>query len=303
MARGATRRVDQSRSQAVRPLNRIVVRPYRTASSGANIEPPAFGVADLDVHTPIPVSARYVVEPGEVRGACGLPSGAAIAISLSVNCDLTLWSGHAVETVVGDASVEGVLEVEVPAGHAAGALEAKCAVVLAEELPRTDPLVASVRGSVLFEAPRVREVLDKSGSHFPTDALSFAKAGRERGARWSVEYLYGSLEDPLLAGIRLLINTDTKAWTALNAAASDPLHQEVGTEMRRYVLSEMVRQAVEDEGFAEGVIWPEGSVGRHFDDVIRVYGRGRSIEELRTIRRMDRTRFEEALQALEADIL
>jgi hypothetical protein len=284
-------------------VNRIVVRPYMTASSGVIFEPPSFGVADLDVHTPIHVAVRYVVEPAEVRSACGLPDGSAIALALSVNCDLTLWSGHATELIEGEEAFEGALDVEIPAGHAAGAVDAECAVILAEDLPRTDPFVASVKGSVLFEGPKGREVLDGSGSHFPTDALSFATAGRERGARWSVEYLYGSLEEPLLAGIRLLINTDTQAWTALNAAASDPLHQEVGTEMRRYVLSDMVRHAVEDETFTDGVVWPEGSVGRHFDEVIRVYAGGRSIDQLRTMRRSDRPRFEEALQALEADVL
>lgn len=284
-------------------MNRIVVRPYMTASSGVLFEPPAFGVADLDVHTPIHVAVRYVVEPAEVRSACGVPEGTAIAVALSVNCDLTLWSGHATELIEGDATVEGTLDVEIAAGHAAGAVESACAVILAENLPRTDPFVASLRGSVLFEGSRGREILDGSGSHFPTDALSFATAGREPGARWSVGYLYGSLEEPLLAGIRLLINTDTKAWTALNAAASDPLHEEVGTEMRRYVLSDMVRHAVEDDAFTDGVVWPEGSVGRHFDEVIHAYGGGRSIEQLRTIRRTDRPRFEEALQALEADVL
>lgn len=284
-------------------MNRIVVRPFLTASSGVLIEPPAFGVADLDVHTPIHVTVRYVIEPAEVRIACGVPRSTAIAVALSVNCDLTLWSGHATELIEGDAPIEGALDVEIPAGHAAGAVEAESAVILAEDLPRTDPFVASVKGSVLFEGSRGREILDGSGSHFPTDALSFATAGRERGARWSVEYLYGSLEEPLLAGIRLLINTDTRAWTALNAAASDPLHQEIGTEMRRYVLADMVRNAVEDDAFTDGVVWPEGSVGRHLDEVMRVYGGGRSIEQLRTIRRTDRPRFEEALQALEADVL
>ena len=284
-------------------MNRIVVRPYMTATSGVVFEPPAFGVADLDVHTPIHVATRFLIEPDDVRTACGLPDGCRIAVVLSVHCDLTLWSDHATMLVDGRDAVEGALDVEIPAGHAAGAVEAECAVLLAEPLPRVDPFVASVTGSVLFEGPRGREVLDGAGSHFPTDALSFVAAGRERGARWSVEYLYGTLEEPLLAGIRLLINTDTQAWNALNAAASDPLHQEVGTEMRRYVLSDMVRHAVEDEAFTGGVVWPEGSVGRHLDDVIRVYGGGRSIEQLRTMRRTDRPRFEEALQALEADVL
>jgi hypothetical protein len=283
-------------------VNRIVVRPYMTASSGVVFEPPTFGVADLDVHTPIRVTTRYRLEPDDVRTVCGLPEGGRLAVVLSVHCDLTLWSGHATALVGGRDTVEGALEVEIPAGHAAGAVEAECVVLLAESLPRTEPFVAHVAGSLLFEGPRGREVLDGAGSHFPTDALSFAAAGRERGARWSVEYLYGALEEPLLAGIRLLINTDTRAWNALNAAASDPLHQEVGTEMRRYVLSDMVRHAIEDEAFTGGVVWPEGSVGRHFDDVIRVYGGGRSVEQLRTIRRTDRPRFEEALQALEADV-
>jgi hypothetical protein len=287
----------------MRPVNRIVVRPYMTTSSGVVFEPPTFGAADLDVHTPIHVATRYRVEPDEVRMACGLPGDCTLAVVLSVNCDLTLWASHATVRVDGRDAVEGSLDVEMPAGHAAGAVEAGCFVLLAEDLPRSDPFVASFEGSVLFAGPNAREILDGSGSHFPTDALSFDAAGRERGARWSVEYLYGTLEEPLLAGIRLLINTDTRAWTALNAASSDPLHQEVGTEMRRYVLSDMVRHAVEDEAFAGGVIWPEGSVGRHFDDVIRVYGRGRSIDQLRTMRRIDRSRFEEALQALEADVL
>lgn len=284
-------------------MNRIVVRPYMTATSGVVFEPPAFGVADLDVHTPIHVGTRFRIEPDEVRSACGLPASCRLAVALSVHCDLTLWSGHATMTLEGREAVEGALDVEIPAGHAAGAVEAVCAVLLEDELPRTEPFAATRRGSVLFEGPHGREVLDGSGSHFPTDALSFMAAGRERGARWSVEYVYGTLDEPLLAGIRLLINTDTQAWKALNAAASDALHQEVGTEMRRYVLSDMVRHAVEDEAFAGEMIWPEGSVGRHFDDVIVVYGGGRSIEQLRTLRKTDRPRFEEALQALEADVL
>lgn len=283
-------------------MTNIVVRPYRMASSDVYFEQPEFGVSDLDAHTPIQVAVRYEIEPAKVRSACGLPDGTAIAVALSVSCDLTLWSGHATELVVSDYTVEGALNVEIPAGHAAGVVEADCAIILAEDLPRRDPLVASVRGSVLFEGPRGREVLDGSGSHFPADALSFAAAGREGGARWSVEYMYGSLEEPLLAGIRLLVNTDTQAWTALNAAASDLLRREVGTEMRRYVLSDMVRQAVEDPTFTDDVVWPEGSVGRHFDDVIRIYGGGRSIDQFRTIRLTDRPRFEEALQALEADL-
>jgi len=285
----------------------MIVRPYVTVSSGDAvaglvIEPPVFGVSELDVHTPIRVSTRYKVDPAEVRSVCGLPEDARLAVALSVHCDLTLWSGHSTALAAGRDPIEGALDVEIPAGHGAGAIEAECTVLLAEDLPRVDPFVATVAGSVLYEGPRGREVLDGSGSHFPTDALSFAAAGRERGARWSVEYLYSSLEEPLLAGIRLLINTDTQAWRALNASASDPLHQQVGTELRRYVLADMVRYAVEDEAFTSGVTWPEGSVGKHFDDIISVYGGGRSIEQLRTIRRTDRPRFEEALQALEADV-
>ncbi len=286
-------------------MNRIVVRPYLTAPAGSGVvfEPPTFGAGELDINTPIDVAVRYLLDPVRLRDDCDLPAGCALAVTLSVNCDMTLWSEHATVRVDDDTAREGVLEVRVPAGHAAGALEAECSVLLAENVVPAGPFVATRTGSLLAEGPRGREVLDGSGSHFPTDALSFAAAGREPGARWSVDYLYGSLEEPLLAGIRLLINTDTQAWTALNAQTTDALHREVGTEMRRYVLSDMVRHAVEDEAFTSGVTWPEGSVGKHFDDVISVYGGGRSIEQLRTLRITDRTRFEEALQALEADVL
>lgn len=283
-------------------MNRVVVRPYMTASSGVAFDPIAFAMADIDVQTPISIATRFHIEPDEVRSECGLPEGCRLAVILAVHCDLTLWSGHSTIQVEGGGAVEGSLEVVIPGGHAAGAVAAECAVILAEPLARTDPFVAFAEGSVLYRGPQGRQLLGGEGSHFPTDALSFEAAGRERGARWSVEYLYDTLDEPLLAGIRLLINTDTQAWNALNSTASDPLHRQLGTELRRYVLSDMVRRAVEDEYFTGGVVWPEGSVGKHFDDVIRTYGRGRSVEQLRSIRDFDRARFEEVLQALEADL-
>lgn len=284
----------------------VDLAPFRTVPVGP--ETVAFPPVDVhglpwEVTAAISVTGTVVADPRKCREAAGLPKEAPLVAVLEVWCDDTYWS-DAATTPLREQAGPVPLEVVAPPGMVYGRLGYRRLVALGADLDHDTPDIAHHRGNILAVSPHGSVNLSGDGGQFPTEVIDFATAGLVGDARWSIRFRYESLDDPVLGTVALMLNEGSPVVRVLRGReqAPDELQAAYGRELRRFVVTEIVRQAVADEQLVDGVDWADHSVGDLLAGILGRFCGGRSVRELRTLAAQDRERFEMILTGAVPDV-
>lgn len=285
----------------------INVAPFRTVPDGP--ETIAFLPSEIEglpweAAASIVVRAATTVDGDECRRLAGLPADAPLQVALEAWCDSTYWSACAVANVP-----EGVptvtLELSTPPGAVYGKLQHRRLLILGADVPDMSPDVASRRGSILAASLTSAVTLSGEGGQFPTQPVDFAAAGLAPDARWALRFRHESPEDPVLGTVALLLNEAAPAVRILRGQgeASEDLRRQLGRELRRFLVAQIIREAVLDEQLDPTIAWPEHSVGDLMLGIVDRFTGGRTLEQLRTMAKADRQAFEAVLDGGVPDVL
>lgn len=282
----------------------VDVPPFRTCVG--HVEHIAFAPVDVDglpwdMDTQLQLTQRVSADVDAVRRCCGLEHGAPLAVALEVTCDQTYWTARAVEPLPDGDLADVQLNLTIPPRTVAGRLRIEAVGLLAENRPGAAGVRGATRaGSRVATSGRSGITLEGGADQFPTAVVSFAKTGRVTSARWTVEYTYDTPDQPLLGTVRLLLNGDSTDVQRLMSRTSDAQgdRSSLGADLRRFLLGDLVRQALSDSSFEDTDVWPEESVGRTVQDVLDRYMEGRTLNQLRALQTSDRPQFEQLLQAI-----
>lgn len=285
----------------------VDVAPFRTVPVGP--ETVIFPPWDVDglpwePSATVRISAPVAFDDAACRSHAGLPDDAPLLVVLEVWCDSTYWSAvDSVDVPAGAGTV--TLHAEAPPGTVYGKIQHRRLLVLADDIEVESADVAARRGNILAASRNGTVTLSGEGGQFPTDPADFAAAGLDPDARWSLRFRHESPEDPVLGTVTLLLNESAPTVRILRGQddAPDELRQVLGRELRRYVVAQVIREAVADDQLDPTVDWPEHSVGELMTEVVARFAGGRTVDELRTMAKAERQRFETVLEGAVPDVL
>lgn len=212
---------------------------------------PSDQVDGWDYQTPVTVSGHLRTIPEKVREHCGISSSdpSAVQVLMRVDCQET---GNRWIDCRSFSCQEGIdLQVEIPAGTAAGSLGVSYELVLNRENPaQRGRRVATRCGSRLYQHPRTyRFQLEGDAEEFPMDAFPFRGGEFPSESAWVLDFNGDDLSAPYLASVRLYLNT------------GHPDYEEFVTRsalITRDVLLQMI--------FAVAVNGYDGSAGSRYED-------------------------------------
>lgn len=285
----------------------VDVAPFRTVPVGpSTVMFPPWDIDGLpwEASARIRIAGPVSFDDAACRAAAGLPDEAPLLAVLEVWCDNTYWSVvESIEVPAGTGTV--MLHAEAPPGTVYGQIQHRRMLVLADDISVESADVATRRGSILAVSSNSTVMLSGEGGQFPTDPADFGTAGLNPDARWSLRFRHESPEDPVLGTLTLLLNEAAPAVRILRQQdeASDEVRKLLGRELRRYVVAQVIREAVADEQLDPTVDWPEHSVGALMSEVVDRFAGGRTLDELRTMAKADRQRFEAVLEGAVPDVL
>lgn len=287
-------------------MPRVDVPPFRRPRQGYEFAPVDVHELPWDMDTPLRATTRVTVEADAVRASAGLDETAQLAVALKCTCDHTYWSSADVRGVPqnGGQISEVALDIKIPARTVAHVIEFTTIILLAEDVKPGGPRSATRAGSVLATGGARRVDLEGGGGQFPVEAVPF-RGHRVPGARWSLELDYDDPEEPFLGAARLYLNSDSDSVKLLRSDSSDPpselVREVIGAELRRYVVATLVRSALDDDAVDDRNTWIEGSVGYVYRSMMDRYIDGMSPSELRSLRQLNSSRFEQLLEATVED--
>ncbi|MCX6394842.1 MAG: hypothetical protein NTY57_08360 [Solirubrobacterales bacterium] len=254
---------------------------------------------DWDPATPFEAIREVAVDFERLIGECQLGLGATLAVTSEIRSDRTTLRvlGDTI-TVTADSSadVQSVLAVS---GSALGGLVKLSTTLTLVSSGDSGPLAASRVGSELWRSHTFGCALEGGAARFPTSAVSFSKSPLldDKGA-WSLDWQIQSLDEPVLASVRLLINTDNPRVreaiiTGSTAPDSEVIRSMISFDVARTLITSALRS---DEFLARYESFPEGSVGRAIAELIQTHW-GESPGSLAQRLSIRPNRFEAEIQA------
>lgn len=284
----------------------VDVAPFRTVPDGP--ETIAFLPSEVEglpweAAGSIVIRAAVAVDGDQCRRLAGLPGEAPLQVVLEAWCDGTYWSTCAVDNVP-DGAGTITLELSTPPGAVYGKVQHRRLLVLGADVPASSPDIASKRGSILASSAASTVTLSGEGGQFPTQVVDFASVRLAPDARWALRFRHESPEDPVLGTVSLLLNEAAPAVEILRGQgeASEDLQRQLGRELRRFLVAQIIREAVQDEQLDPTIDWPEHSVGDLMLGIVDRFTGGRTLGELRTMEKAERQAFEAVLEGAVPDV-
>ena len=280
-------------------MPRVSIKPFRVAppvDGGVIFMPPEITGLPWDMDVTLQVHATIAVDRGKMTAQCGLHEDTPLDVVVIAHSDTAYWTASGSLPVPPGGPHTIPLQLSVPSRTVADRLVLYRRVVLGADLDPVEGRVADRRGSILCDAPPHAVRLEGTDGQFPIDSVSFEHTNRSPSARWTVEYSYDSPEQPLLGAIRVLLNSAHAAVATLTEQTESlsEVQTLLGAELRRFVIADVLRQAVADEAFPSAQEWPDESLGHTANEFASRYC-GTTIEELRSLGVIDRSRFEALL--------
>lgn len=276
----------------------LLTEPWQLSVGSKSDELPAF-IPHWDANVNISLARSVVVDVDDARRACGLGEGDPLRV-------LAVWrssgtalrgAGTIVDLPRGGLQV-AVLQLDVNGVDLAGEVEVGTQLVLARESTAPPP-APRIPGSVLWEET-VQVALEGTSSRFPVEVADFDRASwLPSGAAWRLSWNGQDLEEPLLRGLQLIINSrhtavveavQTPYPTTEQQAIRSTIYYDVGRSLIRGVLAN-------DDFVRESVAYPEGSIGRAAHRLIRSLFPGDSNVGLRATLMERPDQFDSMLQA------
>jgi hypothetical protein len=254
-----------------------------------------------DPFTDIEVFRTIEVDADAVREACELGSDATLALTASWYSSRTRLSveGKPVELGTLGGLVQAPLSLEVPGATTGGRLDLRTRLVIRHAGASPSPISPKREGATLW-MHETRITLEGGASRFPVTALDFTVVPRlPDGGSWAVEWNPEQLDAPVLAALRLIVNSNNRTLLdALRSGSSDARSSVVRSFVTFDVARTLVRGALRSEPFvADPESFEEGSVGRMLFELLAMCWPGMPVKALVTRSHDDPGRLEAELQA------
>ena len=247
--------------------------------------------------------ARHLaIEPAALRRACGLGKSSAVRLAVAWTAHSAINAGNLAARVDfeldGDSRLEETIVVEIPSSELADSVEIISVLALVRRGQDATPIAARDPGSVLWR-DSMTLILEGSRPRLSILPQDFgALPGPEQGAAW---YLWTSPEWLSLhptAGITVYVNSGRPAiLAALRTRRGGSTELAVQSVFFHEVGRALLERALDDDDFSEEQDYARGTSGHSIRARLHaLFGRA-SIDEVRTLRRIEPMRFERILQS------
>lgn len=291
-------------------MTRVSTPPFRQAAAGSILPADWEVLSDTtwiplgesldawDYATPVPLRRKVEVQLDEVRESCRLPSGAPIALSVVWHSTGTNRRGSLVNVRVEDDQI--ILAASLPGQNLGGQLRLHTRLILSGANPDPVPLAPRRPGSILWE-DRIVVHLEGESPMFPVEVVSFPEIGLPEGAAWYLDWNPSELDHATLGAIRLFVNSDHETvHRAVTAPKADDEARAVISTLRWDLLRQLVEGALDVEDFDPSTEYAPGSLGRSLRSALTTAFGRESAGGLRSLRTIDRSRFDARIQAAAA---
>ncbi|HND33337.1 MAG TPA: hypothetical protein PLA94_25235 [Myxococcota bacterium] len=252
-----------------------------------------------DPSTDLLLRRKFRVDVDGLRADCRLPPQAELRLVATWHSLGTTLRSVGERTVLPTSGAySGQVSLSIPADQLGGDLRLKLTICLATALP-SRPVTAFRAGSVLWEDEReVR--LEGGSSRFPMEDISFSEAGWQFpvGAAWRLIWEEEDLELPFLGSVRLYLNRDHAMIRELIEQPEQRTSRIVASLLQFEVARSLLKGALASENYrARKEPWPEDSVGKVVERLLKAHFKDQSPEGLRTLQAKQPDQWESLLQA------
>lgn len=279
--------------------NRITAGDWQLSSGGALVALPEV-LPHWDPNTPVAVSRHLALDVEGIVKDCGLGTARMHAL-IAWHSPGTAIRGTSSPVTLDAATDAASLTLKVDGSSLASSLVLETQIVMIEGRARGS-LAPRLAGSILWR-DRCELVLEGAGTRFPVELCDFqARSWLPENAGWYLEWDPEELDQPVLGGVRLLVNTRHErvrdAIEACSLAAGVPPGPEAIVAALYHDVGRMlIMGALANEDFVSNPRrYPAASVGRIVANLISSIFAGRDVSELSARRQSQPFGFECELQ-------
>ena len=236
-----------------------------------------------------------------VRADCRLGADSAFALVPSWLSSRTRLGSAGPAVELGDlrGQVRAPLSLTVPGASSGGRLRLRTELIVRSAGALSSPISPTRSGTILWYDERTI-ALEGSSSRFPISAIDFAaQPGAPESGAWMLEWSPDDFAAPVLADLRLLINSSNETLVAaLRTGASDPGSASVRQFVMFDVARTLVHGALNDEDFvAHPDEFDEATIGRMLSELLALSWPGVPVASLAARLREQPQRLNAELQA------
>ncbi|MEV5541774.1 hypothetical protein AB0L13_33520 [Saccharopolyspora shandongensis] len=237
---------------------------------------------DWDYRMDLRLRRSIHIEAARARAEAGLPSNAALALSVvwtSTGSNLRAPAQHIRIDDTDSGSVQ--LEFELRGSDLGGTLVLDISLVLAEALLNGRPAAPHRAGSVLW-SDRHSMRLQGDSAQFPVSIIDFAKTSFPDGAAWHLQ-VPENLERATMGSLLLLVNERNVATASAFQNAGNPrqIDSAILSAVRADAVRTMIEHALRDDDFHDEASFPDDTWGATLSGLFSQIFPGRSIKEMR----------------------
>lgn len=245
-------------------------------------------LVDWDYQTDLGLECSIEVDLDKVRGTCGLPPEAELALTIvwsSSGSGLRMLAHRITLRGAGVRTVQPAFTVL--GRESGGVLTLHTQLVLARRLDNPDPTGPRRAGSVLWRTlTQVR--LQGNASQFPMTVVDFLDAGYPADAPWHLE-IGRNLEAATMGALLLLVNSRTTlVLEALRKAnKATPAERMIQSALRQDVTRLLIEHALDHEELEDDSTFEPDTLGHTLLGVVRTHFPETDVASLRSIRHGD----------------
>jgi hypothetical protein len=233
-------------------------------------------------------------------GECELSDDSVVRVALTWHSSGTglRGNGSSEDLSLNYDSREVLLQTDIRGEDLAQALNLEMGLILLRPGSQSGRLAARRPGSNLWSQAR-RLVLEGQASRFPVELKDFGQTGwLQPAAGWYLDWTYDDLEAPLLADLRLFVNSSNRAVKDAVTGRGDPRQ---GAAIQQTIYFDVARTLIEgaldnDRFVAAPEKFEDGTVGAAVRRLIATLFSGQDITVVAEIYHRNRFRFEVDLQ-------
>lgn len=233
-----------------RPLDRIRAAPWRLGDTAGDPVPAALPA--WDYASDLTLARLVEIDLAELRADCGLPPDAPLRLAVRhwPSTSLLRTSAHAQDLAPHQDRATCEVLISVDSSELGGFLTVETLVVLAGDLPTTEPFVAARGGSILW-SDQIRVHLEGGAGLLPIAPVSFAEAGLPAGSAWYVSMDGGDWQQAAMGSLLVLLNEDNPAVKQAMEALRSELSGMLWSMLEADIVTDLVGRALDDDAFVD----------------------------------------------------
>lgn len=228
---------------------RLATEPWLLVGDAVN-ELPTF-VEGWDYTTDLHLVRKLHIDRAGVCSDTGLPPHTPLEVCVRVRPSTSLLRTVTARVAVPVHSTQPIqIDMLVNGSDLAGSLTVETLLELGQDVPGTDPFVASHAGSILWR-DEVSTALEGDSGLVPMAPVSFGEAGFPRSAAWYISLDTARWDWTALGSLLVLLNTDNPAVASALERADDGPASALWDTLGADLVCDLIGRAVEDESFTE----------------------------------------------------